>query len=167
MFNHLNRIRKSVDYRAATISGLTAGTVYIATMEVVDPLISDKNLNDLVLLGWPLVKDKNHAKLAGVAPHLVNSVAIALLYSAVGARRLPGPGWLRGLAFISIETVGLYPTAVLENHHPAIQNGTLDRFWNWKAFWLSVPRHVAFGLTLGYVYDRLAKGRQHVRDSNP
>ena len=156
MFGRLNEIRKSVDYKAATIAGLAAGTAYVATMEV-DGRMTGKKLNDLVLLGWPLVKDKRHAKLGGLAPHLLNSVALAMLYVATAERKLPGPGWLRGLAFVSVETVGLYPTAMLENHHPAIRNGTLDRFWTWPAFWASVPRHLVFGLVLGSVYERVAR----------
>jgi len=156
MFRGLNGIRKTVDFRAATVAGLAAGTAYVVMMEI-DTRLSGKKLDDLILLGWPLVKDKRHAKAAGMAPHLMNSVSLAMLYGATGARKLPGPGWFRGLVSTSVETVGLYPTAILENHHPAIREGTLDRFWNWPAFWLSVPRHVVFGLTLGALYERLAK----------
>src|SRR6478735_3783461 len=96
MFRRLNAIRKTVDFRAATVAGLAAGTAYVAMMEI-DTRLSGKKLDDLILLGWPLVKDKRHAKAAGVAPHLVNSVLLAMLYGATGARKLPGPGWFRGL----------------------------------------------------------------------
>lgn len=141
----------------AAIAGAVAGIAYAAVMEAGMRLFDDK-LDDLALLGWPFVSNKHWAPLAGMPPHLLNSIALAELYGATAARWLPGPPWLRGLAFVSLETVVLYPTALLENHHPGIREGKIDRFWSWGAFWKNVPRHVVYGLVLGVVYDRLTGG---------
>lgn len=155
MLDRFAKIRRSVDFKAAAVAGVAGGAAYVVVMEI-DNRLSGCNLDDLTLLGWFVVTDKSHAKLAGVPLHLANSISLATLYGATIARWAPGPGWFRGLVFAGIETVALFPTAALENHHPAIQQGKLDRFWNRKAFLLSIPRHAAYGLVLGGVYERLS-----------
>jgi hypothetical protein len=56
-----------------------------------------------------------------------------------------------------VENVVLYPVTILEDIHPAIRLGQVDRYFNWPAFWQSVPRHIAFGAVLGILYDRLSR----------
>lgn len=158
LLNIFTSLKESVNFKAAAIAGTAAGAAYVATMEAGVRLFED-NLDDLKLLGWPLVRNKDHAELAGLAPHFANSIALAVLYAAAAAKRFPGPPWFRGLAFVSIETVALYPTAMLENRHPAIREGKIDRFWSWSAFAKNIPRHVAYGLVLGVLYDKLSSGR--------
>jgi hypothetical protein len=68
-------------------------------------------------------------------------------------RRLSGPAWLKGIIFANVENVILYPITWFEDIHPAIRDGQVDRYFNWPAFWQSVPRHIAFGAVLGVVYN--------------
>jgi hypothetical protein len=44
----------SVDYKSGAIAGAVAGLAYAAAMEVGMRVFND-NLDDLALLGWPLV----------------------------------------------------------------------------------------------------------------
>ncbi|MCC2627045.1 MAG: hypothetical protein K0S14_695 [Thermomicrobiales bacterium] len=70
-------------------------------------------------------------------------------------RRIPGPAWLKGVVFANVENAILYPVTRFEDIHPAIRTGQVDRYYNWPAFWQSVPRHIAFGAVLGMLYDRM------------
>jgi len=90
----------------------------------------------------------------GATIHALNSLALASLYAML-ARRIPGPAWLKGVIFANVENVILYPITRLEDMHPAVRTGLVDRYFTWPAFWQSVPRHIAFGAVLGALYERL------------
>lgn len=146
---------RQVDFRAAVVSGLVAGTVYALTAEV-DNRISGRNLDDLKLLGRPAVRNAKWAKLAGVPIHLFNSVVLAVAFAAV-RHRLPGGPAARGIAFATIENTLLYPIAALDGHHPGVRDGQADRYFTLPAYLLSIPRHTAYGATLGLLYERLRR----------
>jgi hypothetical protein len=154
----LERLLQRVDLKAATVAGLAAGTVYVATMEV-DNRITGQHIDDLKLLGFAFADDAGHAKLAGIPIHLANAVGLAVVYAAVARRRLFGPPWLRGVVFASVENTLLYPLALLESHHPGIRKGELDRYFSLNAFMQSIPRHITYGAVLGTLYDRLSRKR--------
>ena len=142
------------DPKAALIAGLAAGTAYVATMEF-DNRLSGINQDDLALVGRPLVEGPDHARTVGLPIHVFNSVSLALVYAALAHDRFPGPPWFRGALFAMLEDTVLYPLALLERYHPGIRNGEIDRYWNWSAYLLSIPRHVAYGAVLGSLYERL------------
>ena len=150
------RSRKQVDVVAALIAGLAAGATYIVTMEI-DNRLSGINEDDLKLLGRPFVADPDRAKPAGIPVHFGNSVALALAYARVAHDRLPGPPWLRGAVFATIENTALYPIAKLEGYHPGVRDGQIDRYWTLPAFLLSIPRHLTYGAVLGTLYDRIRR----------
>jgi hypothetical protein len=145
--------RHPLDPKAATISGLAAGAAFVAVLEA-DLRLTGRNVDDLMVLGRPFIEEPRKARAVGGAIHAINSLALAGLY-AVLERRIPGPAWLKGVIFANIENVILYPVTVFEDIHPAVRTGQVDRYFNWPAFWQSVPRHVAYGAVLGLVYDRL------------
>lgn len=156
--NILARHARKIDPKAVTVSGLAAGAAFAIVLEA-DLRLTGRNVDDLIVLGRPFVADPKDARAVGVAIHALNSVALASLY-AVLERRIPGPPWLKGVLFASIENLILYPVTVFEDRHPAIRDGQVDRYFNWPAFWQSVPRHIAYGAVLGILYDRLRpKGR--------
>ena len=119
-----------------------------------DLRLTGRNVDDLIVLGRPFVKDPNQARIAGAAIHAINSIAIASLYGLI-EQQIHGPGWLKGVVFANVENLILYPLTILEDKHPAIRDGQVDRYFNWPAFWQSVPRHVAYGAILGTVYGRM------------
>jgi hypothetical protein len=145
---------RKLDARAVAISGLAAGAAFVAVLEA-DLRLTGRNVDDLIVLGRPLVRDPKRARMVGGAIHTANSLLLASLYAAIG-HRIPGPPWLKGIVFANVENVILYPVTVLEDRHPAIRDGQVDRYFNWPAFWQSVPRHVAYGAVLGSLYNRLA-----------
>lgn len=149
----LMNLIKKVDFRAAAAAGLAAGTIYIATQEV-DNRITGQNNDDLKLLGRLVVDNPDLSKVVGLGPHYVNSVILASLYAAVGHDHLPGPPWFRGALFAVVENSVLYPLALLEDYHPGIRRGEIDRYLTLKAFLQSIPRHITFGAVLGEVYER-------------
>lgn len=144
-----------VDGRAALLSGLAAGTAFVAVLKV-DLRLTGNNVDDRLLLGRPLVRDPERALVVGSAVHYANSAALALLYARL-AHRFPGPPWLRGVLFFNVENLAFYPVLVFEEWHPAIRDGQLDRYWTWPSFLQSIPRHIAYGAVLGVLYDRLRR----------
>ena len=143
---------QQTDLRAAASAGLAAGVVYALTAEI-DNRISGRNLDDLKLLGRPAVRNPKWAKLAGVPIHLFNSVILAIGFAIV-ERRLPGGPAAQGITFACIEGTALYPVAALEELHPGIRDGQVDRYFSLPAYLLSLPRHVTYGATLGVLYER-------------
>ncbi len=145
-----------VDLRAAALAGLAAGAAFVAVLEA-DLRLTGRNVDDLVFLGRPLVRDPRLARRAGLAIHAANSVALAALYARLAHGRLAGPPWWRGVLFANVENGLLYPLTVFDRLHPAVQDGQLDRYWSWPAFVQSVPRHVAYGAVVGALYERLRR----------
>ena len=142
-----------LDAKAVAVSGLAAGAAFVAVLEA-DLRLTGRNVDDLMILGRPFVGDPTKARAAGGAIHAINSLALAGLYAML-ERRIPGPAWLKGVVFANVENVILYPITRFEDIHPAIRTGQVDRYYNWPAFWQSVPRHIAFGAVLGILYNRL------------
>jgi len=147
-----HRIRE-LDPKAVAISGLAAGAAFVAVLEA-DLRLTGRNVDDLMVLGRPFTEDPATARALGGAIHAVNSLALASVYAML-ERRIPGPSWLKGVIFANVENVMLYPMTVFEDVHPAIRNGLVDRYFTWPVFWQSVPRHIAFGAVLGFLYDQL------------
>jgi hypothetical protein len=140
---------------AATVSGLVAGAAFLLVLEV-DLRLTGRNVDDLIILGRPAVKNPEDARRVGAVIHMVNSVALAQVYRLV-EDRLPGSPWVKGAIFANVENMMLYPVTYLEDLHPAVREGQVDRYFTWPAFWQSVPRHVAYGAVLGGLYARLTR----------
>jgi hypothetical protein len=149
---------RQLDVKAVAVSGLAAGAAFVAVLEA-DLRLTGRNVDDLMILGRPFSEDPNKARAVGGAIHAVNSLAMASLYAMLD-RRLPGPAWLKGILFANVENVILYPITWFEDIHPAIRDRQVDRYFNWPAFWQSVPRHIAFGAVLGVLYQRLQRERR-------
>lgn len=142
-----------IDPKATTIAGLAAGAAFYAVMEA-DLRLTGRNVDDRIFLAGPIVRDPAAAKAVGSAIHVANSLAFAALY-AVLEPEIPGPPWWKGTLFFNVENLVLYPLTAVGDRHPAIREGIIDDYWTWPAFFQSIPRHVAYGLVLGVVYDRL------------
>ena len=149
----LGREIGEVDPKAVMISGLAAGAAFVAVLEA-DLRLTGRNVDDLMVLGRPFAEEPTKARAIGGAIHAVNSLALAGLYAML-ERRLPGPAWLKGVIFATVENLILYPITLFEDIHPAIRTGQVDRYFTWPAFWQSVPRHIAYGAVLGVLYERL------------
>lgn len=144
-----------VNLKAASLAGLAAGFAYAVTAEI-DNRLSGQNLDDLKLLGRPLVGGPKYAKLAGVPVHMINSISLAIGFP-FARTVIPGPAVFQGITYALVENTVLYPVAAFEHHHPGVRNGEIDRYFNLKAYLLSIPRHVAYGAILGLLYDRIAR----------
>jgi hypothetical protein len=150
---HWEDALRELDAKAIATSGLAAGAAFLAVLEA-DLRVTGRSVDDLTVLGRPFVADPKRARVVGGAIHAVNSVALAGLYALL-ERRIPGPPWLKGVIFANVENLILYPITVFEDLHPAVRDGLVDRYFNWPAFWQSVPRHVAYGAVLGILYGRM------------
>jgi hypothetical protein len=144
---------RQLDAKAVAVSGLAAGAAFVAVLEA-DLRLTGRNVDDLMILGRPFFAEPTKARAIGGAIHALNSLALAGLYAML-ERRIPGPAWLKGVVFANVENAILYPVTRFEDIHPAICTGQVDRYYNWPAFWQSVPRHTAFGAVLGTLYDRM------------
>ncbi len=149
-------ILKKIDTRAAVLAGAAAGVAYAVTMEI-DNRLTGKKIDDFLLLGRPFAADTGRARRIGAAIHLGNAVALAVVYAGSARDHLPGQPAFRGAIFGNIENTALYPLAALDRYHPAVREGRLDRYWTVRAYLQSVPRHVAYGMVLGSLYERLRR----------
>lgn len=146
----LRSLSRSADLGSLTtpaVSGLIAGAAFVAVLEA-DIRLTGRNVDDLAALGRFFVAKNGPARALGLGIHLVNSVGLALVYARVQGK-LPGPPWLRGVLFALAENTLLSPVTRLEDKHPAIADGSLNRYWTWPAFIQSIPRHVVDGAVLG------------------
>lgn len=136
------------------VAGLAGGASYLLVAGL-DNKVSGQRLYDLQLLARPFVRSSRSANALGTLIHFGNSAALGSLYGIVAEPRLPGPPVVKGLIFVSIEGTVLYPFLLLERHHPAVASGEIGPYWSWKSFLWNWPRHIAYGVTLGWLYSRL------------
>lgn len=139
---------------AGSAAGVAAAIAYAIVQEI-DLRLVGNNADDLLLIGGLVTSDRREARTIGLAGHLAAGAALGTLYVTFGRERLPGPAWLRGVFFATVENTALYPALLLEGHHPAVRSGELDRYWSATSFAQSVPRHLVFGVVLGGLADRL------------
>lgn len=144
-----------VDPRAATVAGLAGGAAFVLTLEA-ELRLGGRNLDDLLLLGRLVAREPGRARAVGLAAHLANSVGLALLYARFHDR-LPGPPWWRGVLFANVENTLIYPLTALDQLHPAIRDGELDRYFSWASYLQSAPRHVVYGAVVGALYDHVRR----------
>lgn len=145
---------KQFDAKAAVVAGVAGGAVFIVTMKL-EIRLSGRNLNDLVLLGRPVVRNPETAARAGLLMHGLSSAGLGALYATFARQLLPGPPAVRGALFATVENTLLYPVTALEGAHPAINDGQIDHYWSLRSYLWTVPRHLAYGLVLGSLYERL------------
>ena len=147
---------RRMDPRAAAVSGVISVVAYTATMAL-DRRLTGSRIDDLVLLGRPLVPERpDLARRVGLVLHLANGAVIGLAYAAIAHDRLPGPPWVRGATALMIENTALYPLMKAgRDYHPAMRDGQLDDYWTWPAFAESIPPHLIYGVLVGPLYERL------------
>lgn len=136
--------------RGIVTSGIASGTAYLAA-QAIDMAITGNRVDERVLLSRLLPLPRNLVKPVGAGMHLVNSVFFSAVFRLIFRDYLRGPMWVRGVTFALIETVVLYPVALLEDIHPAIRDGELDSYQNRTAFLQQVWRHIVFGTVLGWM----------------
>ena len=139
--------------RAAWV-GLVATVLYSLAMEG-DQLLIGNRFSDVRFIDG-LLEGEKHTR-QGMALswllHLLNGVALAEIYAAVGKRLLPGPDWLKGSIFGEVFIVSAWwLTPLADKHHPLIKNGELPKLANWTSFLQNIVRHLVFGLALGLLY---------------
>jgi hypothetical protein len=139
---------------AGSIAGLAAAAAY-AVEQKADLDAFDYNTDDFVLLGSMVPVDEELIRPLGMVMHFGNGAALGAVYALVAHDRLPGPPLARGLTFTMLETVGLYPMALLEGFHPGISEGRLPSYLTGQAFAQQVLRHFAYGVVLGPLTERL------------
>ena len=143
---------EKVDVPRAVGAGLAAGSAYLAAMWA-DGKLNSHPFNDLKLVGQLFTTRSPWWQLQGLAGHYGFSVVMALVYARWARAALPGPGWLKGVLFLMLENVVLYPLGVpADLYHAGVRAGEVPRIMTWKTFWGQVVRHLAFGVVLGSVY---------------
>ncbi len=153
--------RRSPRCRAAAgaVAGIIAAALFAAEMEL-DRRLLRHNTDDFILLGRMVSADPAQARVAGLGIHLINGALVGAVYGLAFHEWLPGPPAARGATFANAENVSLYPLGLLEHHHPAIREGQIAPYWNLTAFFQETIRHVAFGLALGSLTERLLRSVQ-------
>jgi len=150
--------RKLITHRwrpgQAALAGLLATIVYSIAMEG-DRFLIGNRFSDVRFIQGMLegeTRSKRFFILSWII-HLLNGVLLAEVYAAVVKRFLPGPGWLKGAIFGEMFIASAWwLTPLADKYHPLIKSGEMPRLANWTAFLQNLLRHLAFGLTLGWLY---------------
>ena len=138
----------------AALVGLIATLAYSAAMEG-DQVLLNNRFSDVRFIQGMIEGEKKSTgvHLLAWAIHLLNGVALAEIYAAVGKRFLPGPDWLRGSIFGELFIAAVWwLTPLADKHHPLIKNGEMPKLATWKSFGQNVIRHFVFGIVLGLLY---------------
>ncbi len=122
---------KSIRFRSAILGGFL-GTVAMTALMYAAPMTGLPRMDLLLALGSVL-------PIAGISPYVIGGamhvgvgITIALLYAVAFERILPGPGWVRGVAFSVVPwlfAVTLMGPAMawIENAvHPAPANAVVN-----------------------------------------
>jgi hypothetical protein len=141
---------------AGAIGGVAASGAY-ALVQRWDMRAFNYPTDDFVLLGRMFTDDDEMIRRVGVPMHFVNGALLGSAYALVARDRLPGSPLSKGLTWTMIETFGLYPMAFLEDFHPGIRERRLPSYLTGKGFAQQLVRHVAYGLVLGPVTERVLR----------
>ncbi len=139
------------DHAKIIAAGLLSGLAFVAA-EALDKVLLKGRYSDMKLLGMAVTRKSPHYLFVGLPWHLLNSVAFAYFYSKLAGPRLPGPGWLRGLALGMIENNVLWFGLITATNkvHPAVKDGSMPPIRLWGRDWVAgIGRHVALGIVLG------------------
>lgn len=141
---------------AGALAGAVASGAY-AVVQAVDLEMLDYPTDDFVLLGRMVTDDEGLIRPIGAAMHVTNGALLGIAYALIARDRLPGSPLVKGFSWTMMETFGLYPMAFLENLHPGIREGRLPSYLSGKGFAQQLVRHVAYGLVLGPVTERILR----------
>jgi hypothetical protein len=141
-------------WRAGAV-GVAATVVYSIAMEgdmsITGNRFSDVRFIEGLIQGMPLPR-QTLLPLSWIL-HFLNGVMLAEIYAAIFKRFLPGPRWLKGAVFSELFLTSAWVlTPLADKHHPMIKSGELPKLANWTSFLQNLVRHLAFGLTLGWLY---------------
>ncbi|WP_448574713.1 DUF6789 family protein [Thermomicrobium sp.] len=146
----------------AALAGLAGAVAFLIAM-IVDLALLRRRTNDLRLLAGLVPGGARFWPVLGTLMHLANGAALGVLYGRL-RRVFPFSGWLAGLLFALAENLALWPiVALLDRVHPEIRAGRLEPFNRPVPFLQEVWRHLAYGLTLGILYDRWQESRGKAR----
>ncbi len=146
-------MEKPFDMRRAGLAGLAGAAAYLAE-QYLDMRLLRFGGDDVRLLGQALTRRDPAWRVAGLAVHASNGIALSLIYAALLRNRLPGAPVLRGLLLGQVENAALWPLVplVIDRFHPAIRDGLMPRL-NTPAYAAqAILRHLAYGAVLGSVY---------------
>ncbi len=126
-----------------------AGTVAAGVWSLQTPLdhrVFGVPYDDAELLGKAVTRGPASRPI-GLTMHLANGALFGVAYTRA-ARRLPGPGWARGVAAGMLEHLATWPlTTLVDRHHPA--RDELPSLAGVRPFLQSAWRHALFGAVLG------------------
>jgi hypothetical protein len=90
--------------------------------------------------------------------HLGFALTFGAAYAVVLAPEEEGDAMRKAIGLAMAENFGLYPLVFpLEQFHPYIRDGRLDRFQHPKALVQATLRHLALGAGIGKVYPSMIR----------
>lgn len=146
---------------AGAISGVPAGLAHALVNEI-DRRALRHDADDLLLLSGMVIEDRSTARRVGLLAHLCTAMGFGAVW-AIALRPTDERNAVRkGIAAGLVENTVLWPLVIpLDNHHPYILQGRMDRFNHPISYIQACLRHVALGYVLGKTYprvrDRLAR----------
>ena len=142
---------------AGSIAGLLGGLCH-AAMNEIDRHALQHNADDLTMLGGVMTDDHALARKIGIGMHLGFAMSFGASYAAILRPRDDADAMRKAVAAAMIENFGLYPLVFpLEDKHPYIRDGRLDRFAHPIALLQATLRHLALGIGIGKTYPTILR----------
>ena len=146
---------------AGSLAGLIGGACHAAVNEI-DRRMLRHNADDLTMLGGVFTDNHALARRLGLGMHLGFAMSFGASYAAILHPQDKDDALRKAVAAAMIENFGLYPLVFpLEDKHPYIRDGRLDRFAHPTALGQATLRHLALGIGIGKMYPtmlRLTRG---------
>ena len=137
---------------AGSIAGLVGGLCHLAVNEI-DRRAFNHNADDITMLGGIITDDHELARKIGLGMHLSFAISFGAAYATILHPRGEDDAMRKAVGAAMVENFGLYPLVFpLEDRHPYIRDGRLDRFAHPLALLQATLRHLALGTGIGKAY---------------
>ena len=142
---------------AGAVAGLPAGVAHALVNEI-DRKAFRYDSDDMVMVTGFFMDDRSRARLPGFFLHLSFAMAFGIGYAVVLNPRDDDDAVIRGIGAGVVENAFLWPlVGPLDDHHPYIRSGRVDRFNHPIALIQANLRHVALGYALGKAYPAILR----------
>jgi hypothetical protein len=153
--SHRRSIRKRAI--AGAIAGVPGGIAHALVNEI-DRRVLNYDADDLLLVTGSFIGDKGKARTIGLFMHLGFAMAFGAAYAVVLNPKDDRDAVGRGIGAGLMENTILWPLVIpLDEHHPYIRDGRIDKFNHPISLLQANLRHIALGYGLGKTYPSILR----------
>jgi hypothetical protein len=142
---------------AGALAGIVGGACHAVVNEI-DRRVLRHNADDLTMLGGMITDNHALARKIGTGVHFGIAISFGAAYATILHPRDEDDAMKKAVGAAMVENFGLYPLVFpLEDMHPYIRDGRLDRFAHPIALVQATLRHLALGIGIGKAYPAIVR----------